>query len=250
MVILISPAKTLDWSDSNVDLFTRPDFKKEIRELVSLMRKKDPSEIRELMHVSENLATLNHERYQRFQEEFSMGNSKQALLAFKGDVYTKIDVENYGEADFDFAQSHLRILSGLYGLLRPMDLIQPYRLEMGVKLRNNKAKDLYGFWGQKIAQAINDAAKGQEIVNLASQEYFKAVDRESLHSRVVTPTFKEYRDGTYKVIGLFAKQARGLMTDFVIKNRLTDVEQLKTFQAERYEYSEPLSTEDEWVFVR
>ncbi|MCC5936204.1 MAG: peroxide stress protein YaaA [Lunatimonas sp.] len=250
MLILISPAKTLDLSESPIEQRSNPDFKREIKELVSIMKKKKPKDIKELMHVSDNLATLNHERYQRFEDDFSVENAKQALLAFKGDVYTKIDVDNFSSEDFEFAQRHLRILSGLYGLLKPLDLIQPYRLEMGVKLKNKKGKDLYSFWGSKIARAIDEVAEDGVVVNLASQEYFKAVDRSTLQAKVITPTFKEYRDGTYKVIGLFAKQARGLMTDFAIKNRLTNPEALKTFQAERYEYSDTLSSEDEWVFVR
>lgn len=250
MLILISPAKTLDLSESPIEQRSNPDFKKEIKELVSIMKKKKPKDIKALMHVSDNLAELNHERYQRFEDDFSVDNAKQALLAFKGDVYTKIDVDNFSSADFEFAQRHLRILSGLYGLLKPLDLIQPYRLEMGIKLKNKKGKDLYSFWGSKIAQAIDAAAEGGVVVNLASQEYFKAVDRSSLKAQVITPTFKEYRDGTYKVIGLFAKQARGLMTDFAIKNRLTNPEVLKAFQEAQYEYSDTLSTEEEWVFVR
>lgn len=250
MLILISPAKTLDLSESPIEQRSNPDFKKEIKELVSIMKKKKPKDIKALMHVSDNLAELNHERYQRFEDDFSVDNAKQALLAFKGDVYTKIDVDNFSPADFEFAQRHLRILSGLYGLLKPLDLIQPYRLEMGVKLKNKKGKDLYSFWGSKISKTIDEAAEGGAVVNLASQEYFKAVDRSSLQAQVITPTFKEYRDGTYKVIGLFAKQARGLMTDFAIKNRLTNPEVLKTFQEAKYEYSDTLSTEEEWVFVR
>ncbi|WP_209332067.1 peroxide stress protein YaaA [Lunatimonas salinarum] len=250
MLILISPAKTLDLSESPIELRTSPDFKREIKELVAIMKRKKPKDIKELMHVSDNLAELNHERYQRFEDDFSAENAKQALLAFKGDVYTKIDVANFTAADFEFAQQHVRILSGLYGLLKPLDLIQPYRLEMGVKLKNKKGKDLYSFWGSKIAKALDEAAEAGIVVNLASQEYFKAVDRSSLQAQVITPTFKEYRDGTYKVIGLFAKQARGMMTDFAIKNRLTNPEALKTFQEEGYEYADTLSSEEEWVFVR
>lgn len=250
MLILISPAKTLDYSSPNFKEYTQPDFVSDVKSLVSVMKRKSAEEIAELMHISKNLAQLNEERYKTFQKEFNPENSKQALLAFKGDVYTKIDVDTYSEDDFDFAQQHLRILSGLYGLLKPLDLIQPYRLEMGTRLETKKGKNLYEYWDKKIAKAINQAANGNPIVNLASQEYFKAVDLKTLKAPVITIHFKEFKNDTYQVIGLFAKQARGMMTNFAIKNKLTDPQQLKTFEQEGYEFSEPLSSEMEWVFVR
>lgn len=250
MLILISPAKTLDYSSPNFKEYTQPDFVSDVKSLVSVMKRKSAEEIAELMHISENLAQLNEERYKTFQKEFNPENSKQALLAFKGDVYTKIDVDTYTEEDFDFAQQHLRILSGLYGLLKPLDLIQPYRLEMGTRLETKKGKNLYEYWDKKIAKAINEAANGQTIINLASQEYFKAVDLKTLKAPVINIHFKEFKNGSYQIIGLFAKQARGMMTNFAIKNKLTDPENLKTFQQEGYEYSEPLSSDQDWVFVR
>ena len=250
MLILISPAKTLDYSSPNFKEYTQPDFVSDVKSLVSVMKRKSAEEIAELMHISENLAQLNEERYKTFQKEFNPENSKQALLAFKGDVYTKIDVDTYTEEDFDFAQQHLRILSGLYGLLKPLDLIQPYRLEMGTRLETKKGKNLYEYWDKKIAKAINEAANGQTIINLASQEYFKAVDLKTLKTPVINIHFKELKNGSYQIIGLFAKQARGMMTNFAIKNKLTDSENLKTFQQEGYEYSEPLSSDQDWVFVR
>lgn len=250
MLILISPAKTLDYSAPNFNQYTQPDFKTDIQSLVSVMRKKSAKEISDLMHVSENLAVLNEERYKTFQKEFTTDNSKQALLAFKGDVYTKIDVDHYSPADFEFAQQHLRILSGLYGLLKPLDLIQPYRLEMGTRLETKKGKNLYEYWDKKIAKAINEAAAGRPIVNLASQEYFKAVDLKTLKTPLVNIHFKEFKNGTYQIIGLFAKQARGMMTDFAIKNRLTHPAELKTFHLEGYEFSAQMSSESDWVFIR
>lgn len=250
MITLISPAKTLDLSESIIDKYTQPDFEREIKGLVKIMKKKSAMDIKELMGVSENLAALNRERYQNFEDNFSVKNSKQALLAFKGDVYTRIDVDEFSEADFEFAQKHLRILSGLYGLLKPLDLIQPYRLEMGIKLKNNKAKNLYGYWGSKIANAINDAKDDEIVVNLASQEYFKAVDQSKIEGRIIHPVFKEYKEGGYKIIGIFAKQARGMMTNEIIKGRINDPEQLKAFGQEGYEYADNLSAENEWVFVR
>lgn len=250
MITLISPAKTLDLSESIFNQYTQPDFDKEIKELVKIMKKKSSQDIKALMSVSDNLAELNKKRYVSFEDEFSVENSKQALLSFKGDVYTRIDVDKFSNEDFEFAQKHLRILSGLYGLLKPLDLIQPYRLEMGIKLRSNKANDLYGYWGSKIAKAINEAKDDEIVVNLASQEYFKAVDQSKLKGRIIHPVFKEYKDGKYKIIGIFAKQARGMMTNEIIKTRINDPERLKTFRQEGYEYSDNLSTENEWVFVR
>lgn len=250
MLILISPAKTLDYSTPPIQEFTQPDFTSDVKALVSVMKKKSAADIAKLMHISDNLANLNEERYKTFQKEFNFDNSKQALLAFKGDVYTKIDVDNYSEEDFAFAQDHLRILSGLYGLLKPLDLIQPYRLEMGIKLETKKGKNLYEYWDKKIAKAIDTVAAKKPIINLASQEYFKAVDLKTLKSPVITIHFKEHRNDKYQVVGFFAKQARGMMTNYAIKNKITDPEQLKTFNEEGYEFSESLSSKSDWVFIR
>jgi len=250
MLILISPAKTLDYSVPNFKEFTQPEFQQDVKSLIQVMKKKSAKEISQLMNVSDSLAALNEERFKTFQSDFNQENSKQALLAFKGDVYTRIAVDIYTSEDFDFAQHHLRILSGLYGLLKPLDLIQPYRLEMGTRLENKKGKNLYEFWDKKIAKAINEAAKGQPIINLASQEYFKAVDQKTLKSPLINIHFKEFKNEGYEIIGFFAKQARGMMTNFAIKTRLRDPEDLKTFNEERYEYSEKLSSPKDWVFVR
>ena len=250
MLILISPAKTLDYSAPNFKEFTQPEFQQDVKSLIQVMKKKSAKEISQLMNVSDSLAALNEERFKTFQTEFNSENSKQALLAFKGDVYTRISVDIFTSEDFDFAQNHLRILSGLYGLLKPLDLIQPYRLEMGTRLENKKGKNLYEFWDKKIAKAINQAAKGKPIINLASQEYFKAVDQKTLKSPLINIHFKEFKNGRYEIIGFFAKQARGMMTNFAIKTRLTNPEDLKTFNVERYEYSEKLSSPNDWVFVR
>ncbi|WP_339902505.1 peroxide stress protein YaaA, partial [uncultured Cyclobacterium sp.] len=242
MIVLISPAKTLDYNPTAISIKSQPVFKKEIAELVSIMKKKSGKAIQDLMGVSENLADLNVERYKQFSDVFNEENAKQALLAFKGDVYTHIDVASFSEEDFSFAQEHLRILSGLYGLLRPMDMIQPYRLEMGVKLKNKRGKNLYEFWGDKITKALNEIADEQPVINLASKEYFKAVKKKALKSQLVSPVFKEYKNGSYKNIGIFSKQARGLMTDFIIKNKVEDPEMLKTFNEGKYEYSESKSS--------
>lgn len=249
MITLISPAKTLDLCTSDLPIHSLPDFQKEIFELVRIMKKKSIGDIQELMGVSENLAVLNKHRFMDFQKSFDIQNSKQALLAFKGDVYMQIDVENFSKEDFEFAQEKLRILSGLYGLLKPLDLIQPYRLEMGIRLENKKGKNLYEFWGTRIAKAINEVAKGETLVNLASQEYFKAVDLKSLKPKVITPIFQEYRNGKYEVIGLFAKKARGMMVNHIIKNRINEPELLKTFNEGKYEW---IGEEEGgiWRFVR
>lgn len=250
MIALISPAKTLDMSTTEIDFSTQPDFKTDIKALVSIMKKKSAKDIQQLMKVSEQIAQLNEERYHNFKKDFTTENAKQALLAFKGDVYRSMDVDNYSKADFDFAQDHLRILSGLYGLLKPLDLIQPYRLEMGISLENKKGKNLYEYWGTKISKAINQVAKGETVINLASQEYAKAVDKKTLKSPLIHVNFKEYRDGKYKIIGIFAKQARGMMADYIIKKRITDPEKIKLFNMEGYEFSEPESKKNEWIFVR
>lgn len=250
MLILISPAKTLDYSAPTFKESTQPDFQTDTHSLVRIMKKKTAKEIGELMHISDNLAELNDERFKTFQKDFTSENSKQALLAFKGDVYTKIEVDEYSKDDFQFAQKHLRILSGLYGLLKPLDLIQPYRLEMGIKLENKKGKNLYEFWDKKISKAINEASNGQTIINLASQEYFKSVHLKTLKSPLINIEFKEYKNNSYKIIGFFAKHARGMMSNFAIKNRITNPEQLKTFNESGYEYSEKMSDEKNWIFVR
>jgi uncharacterized protein len=215
-------------------------------ELVAIMKKKSASELMQLMDISENLAQLNSERYKNFKKTFEPEHSKQALLAFKGDVYTKMDVENYSVEDFEFAQKYLRILSGLYGLLKPLDLIQPYRLEMGIRLENKRGKNLYEFWGSRIAKAINEVANGDPIINLASQEYFRAVHVDKLTSKIITPVFKEFKNGKYQVIGLFAKQARGMMTDYIIKNRISNPDELKVFNLGRYEF---IKENEQWRMV-
>ena len=205
------------------------------------------------MKISDKLAALNQQRYQDFQTPFTPDNAKQSLLAFKGDVYRGMAVEDYTEEDLAFAQDHLRILSGLYGMLRPLDLMQPYRLEMGTKLATEKEKNLYEFWGSSIAELINQALEKQKdpcVVNLASNEYFKSVDRKTLKGRVLDIVFKENKADGYKIIAIYAKRARGLMADFVIRNRIETVEALQGFDAEGYTFRESLSEPDSWTFCR
>jgi len=250
MLLVISPAKTLDYSQPEYSTHTQPDFPSEVKDLVGVLRKKSAAQISKLMHLSDSLATLNEERYKTFTETFSPDNSKQALLAFKGEVYAKMEADNFTPEDLEFAQQHLRILSGLYGLLKPLDLMQPYRLEMGTKLKTKKGNSLYDYWGTKISKALNAAGEGQTLVNLASQEYFKSVDQKTLKLPVITIHFKEHKDGKYQVVGFFAKQARGLMARYAILNRITDPEQLKTFHEDGYEFADTLSSAQDWVFVR
>ena len=250
MLLVISPAKTLDYSHPEYSAHTQPDFTSEVKDLVGVLRKKSATQISKLMHLSDSLSILNEERYQTFTDTFSQDNSKQAILAFKGEVYAKMEADNFTAEDLEFAQQHLRILSGLYGLLKPLDLIQPYRLEMGTKLKTKKGDTLYDYWGTKISKALNAAGEGRTLVNLASQEYFKAVDKKTLKLPIITIHFKEHREGNYQVVGFFAKQARGLMTRYAIQNRITDPEQLKVFQEDGYEFAERLSSAQDWVFVR
>jgi cytoplasmic iron level regulating protein YaaA (DUF328/UPF0246 family) len=250
MLLVISPAKTLDYSHPEYSAHTQPDFTSEVKDLVGVLRKKSATQISKLMHLSDSLSILNEERYQTFTDTFSPDNSKQAILAFKGEVYAKMEADNFTAEDLEFAQQHLRILSGLYGLLKPLDLIQPYRLEMGTKLKTKKGDTLYDYWGTKISKALNAAGEGRTLVNLASQEYFKAVDKKTLKLPVITIHFKEHKEGNYQVVGFFAKQARGLMSRYAIQNRITDPEQLKVFQEDGYEFAERLSSSQDWVFVR
>ena len=215
--------------------------------MVSIMKKKKSADIRKLMDVSENIAVMNEKRYKDFKKTYEPDHAKQALLTFNGEVYTKIEVESFSDEDFEFAQNHVRILSGLYGLLKPMDLIQPYRLEMGIKLKNKKGKNLYEFWGKRIAKAITSIAGDAPVVNLASAEYFKAIDQKSIKAPIVSPVFLEFKKGKYQNIGIFSKQARGMMTNFIIKNRITDPQVLKTFNEAGYEWA---GNDTEWKFVR
>ena len=258
MLILISPAKTLDFeTPATVDHFTQPDFLSNTEILVEQLRQLSAQEISSLMKVSDKLGQLNASRYQTWQLNFDTTNAKQALIAFQGDVYQGMDVDSFNPEDFDFAQKHLRILSGLYGILRPLDLIQPYRLEMGTKLVHAKlhlsADTLYEFWGDKLTQAINkqlEKSDNKTIVNLASNEYFKAVKPKLLTGKIITPVFKDWKNGKYKIISIYAKKARGMMTAYIIKNRLENVEDLKDFAEAGYRFNTELSERENLVFTR
>ena len=254
MLMVISPAKTLDYQTPPVtQRYTQPEHLDHAQDLIALLRDFTPRQIAELMHLSDKLAGLNAARFGSWTKTFTPENAKQALLAFKGDVYTGLNAEDFSEADFDFAQTHLRMLSGLYGVLRPLDLMQPYRLEMGTKLANPRGNNLYDFWGERISGWLNDAltAQGDEVLlNLASSEYFSAVKRKALNARIIDTEFKDLKNGQYKIISFYAKKARGLMARYVIKQRLNNPEQLKDFNDQGYAYSAEHSTLNKLVFLR
>jgi len=254
VLTVISPAKTLDYeTPATTRQATQPAFLSRASELVEDARRLTPGDIQSLMGVSESIANLNHERFMNWHPEFTRQNAKQALLAFKGDVYTGLAAETLDAKGLKFAQKHLRILSGLYGLLRPLDLMQPYRLEMGLRFNNRVGKNLYEFWGNDISDAVQaDLKKSGSplLINLASNEYFKSVNAKTLDAEIITPVFKDLKQGKYKVISFFAKKARGLMARFIIDHQLNDPEGLKEFDAEGYYFSKTLSTASELVFLR
>jgi len=254
MLAVISPAKTLDFESSlPAHEPTQPQFLDDAAELISVLRKRTRPQLRELMDISEDLADLNFRRYREWAPPFDEDNARAALLAFKGDVYTGFELDSYGPDDFRFAQDHLRILSGLYGVLRPLDLIQPYRLEMGTKLRTDRGKDLYEFWGDRITKALDEACSesgSKRLVNLASNEYFSAVQPHRLGTEIVTPQFKDLKKGVYKVISFYAKRARGMMCDFMVRHRVDDPEGLKGFDGGGYRFNGELSEGNQWVFTR
>ncbi|WP_433885269.1 peroxide stress protein YaaA [Pseudomonas vranovensis] len=254
MLTVISPAKTLDYETPPVtQRYTQPQYLDDSQELIVQLRELSPAQISELMHLSDKLAGLNAARFGSWTPAFTPDNAKQALLAFKGDVYTGLDAQSLSEDDFSYAQEHLRMLSGLYGLLRPLDLMQPYRLEMGTKLANARGKDLYAFWGTRISEWLNQALAEQGddlLLNLASNEYFSAVKRNALKARVINTEFRDFKNGQYKIISFYAKKARGMMSRFVIQKRINDPEQLKQFDVQGYYYSAELSKADNLVFLR
>ncbi len=254
MLAVISPAKTLDYdTPPPVADYSRPDLLSESALLIERLRQLSETDIARLMKVSGNIAALNHRRYSLWQPPFEPGNAKQALFAFQGDVYQGLDAATLSTTDIEYAQQHLRILSGLYGLLRPLDLMQPYRLEMGTSLGNARGKDLYAFWGDEISRQLNISLQAQGddcLINLASQEYFKAVQQKALKGRIIHVVFKERRGLDYAIIGVYAKRARGLMVRYMIQHRLQQPGQLKAFDWEGYHYADGLSNDSTYVFTR
>lgn len=254
MIITLSPSKGQDFETPIADVAaTVPRMLDDTRLLIEELRRYKPEEIRSLMEVSDKIAALNVERYKAFHLPFTRENARPALFAFKGDVYRGIEPRDYRDEELAFAQQHLRILSGLYGCLRPLDLIQPYRLEMKTKLKNPRGDNLYQFWGDRITRCLNEELKRQQeptLVNLASNEYFRAVKPKLLEGRLLQINFKEVKNGKARVIAVFAKRARGLMADYIIRHRLEASEPLKQFDREGYGFSAGDSDENQWTFVR
>lgn len=254
MLIVVSPAKSLDYETPvRTRKHSEPQFLKEASQLVGQLRKMSPDDLSELMNISGKLGELNHTRYANWHTPFSTPEARQAMFAFKGDVYLGLKAEDFSVSDVNFAQKHLRILSGLYGLLRPLDLMLPYRLEMGTRLENKRGKNLYEFWGSKITDALNEEFAKQRskvLVNLASNEYFNSVQAKTLNAQVISPVFKDWSSGKYRVLSFFAKKARGEMAAFIIRNRIDTAAALKDFSVDGYRYSEADSTPDKPVFLR
>ena len=254
MFFVLSPAKNLNEKDpSPVSSFTQPDLLPEAEILMQELRQLAPQQIAELMHVSDKIALLNAERNAVWHTPFTPENAKQAVFMFNGDVYEGIAADTFKPEQIDYLQQHVRLLSGLYGVLRPLDLMQPYRLEMGTAFANSHGKNLYEFWGDKITDLLNQTLKQADsdvLINLASQEYFKSVNTQKLNARLITPIFKDEKNGKYKIISFYAKRARGLMVRYAAKHGITEPEMLKNFDYEGYSFNEAASNEAEWVFMR
>ena len=254
MLTVISPAKTLDFDTPTVtNAFTQPVHLTQSRKLVRRMRQLSGQELSKLMHVSENIADLNQQRFKQWKTPFKPDNARQAIFAFKGDVYIGLDAYTMTKQNVEFAQDHLRILSGLYGVLRPLDLMQAYRLEMGTRIDTDMGNNLYQFWNGRITRTLNQELKqsgSNALINLASNEYFKSIKPKLLKADVITPVFKDYNKSKYQVIGFFAKKARGLMARYIIDNEIDDPAALKDFGAEGYAFNKAMSDSHEWVFTR
>ncbi|MEN8283097.1 peroxide stress protein YaaA [Acinetobacter gerneri] len=254
MLALISPAKTLDYQSTlPTDEHTLPRLLQQSQQLIDVSRKLSASQIANLMSVSEKIANLNVERFRDWDSDFDLSNARQAIFAFKGDVYTGLDAYHLDEKDFKFAQKHLRMLSGLYGLLRPLDLMMPYRLEMGTRLENPRGHNLYEFWGDIITNLINEdleQAGSNVLVNIASDEYYKSVKESKIKAEIIKPVFLDQKNGKYKVISFYAKKARGLMARFIIENQLSGIEDLKSFNTDGYYFDAASSLAGELVFKR
>ena len=254
MLTIISPAKTLDYQSPLITTtHTLPDCLEATKQLITVCKKLTSDDLAKLMSISPKLAAVNYERFQNWHPDFNLQNARQAILAFKGDVYEGLHVEDFTASDLQFAQSHLRILSGLYGLLKPLDLIQPYRLEMGIRLKNGDKTNLYQFWGESLTDKLNEElAKSSQptLINLASNEYFKAIQVKHLNGKIIQPIFLDKSKDDYKVISFYAKKARGLMSRFIIKNSINNCNDIKSFNLDGYQFDSHRSTELEWYFTR
>lgn len=254
MLMIISPAKTLDFTTpASIATHSVPRFLSQSRVLIDIARQLSPADISALMKISDKLGILNYERFHDWEIPFTPANAKQAILAFKGDVYTGLAADSLNEEDLLWANEHLAVLSGLYGLLKPLDLMQAYRLEMGTKLANPMGKNLYEFWGSQITDAINEqlaASQHPVLINLASNEYYKVIQAKSIAANIITPVFKDEKNGQYKIISFYAKKARGLMARWIIENRITDPKALVNFDVDGYFYDAEQSDAKNWVFLR
>jgi cytoplasmic iron level regulating protein YaaA (DUF328/UPF0246 family) len=252
MKIIISPAKSLDFeSSAKTTMFTHPSFLKESSQVIKKLKGLSENKLSELMKISPNLASLNYDRNQNWKTPFTTKNSKQAIYAFTGEVFKGIEVSSLDDDKINLLQDRLRILSGLYGLLKPLDLIQPYRLEMGTRIKIGQADNLYKFWNTTLAESLNNEMHDNELlINLASSEYFKAVPKKALKNQMITPIFKELKNGEYKIVMTYAKRARGLMVRYILDNNVNSLDELKGFNIEGYGFSESLSTDSEFVFIR
>ncbi len=254
MIAILAPTKTMDFAPGTLpDEHTRPRFEEQACKIIEVLRSYDKPGLSDLMDISEQLADLTHQRIRNFQKEPGRKNSRQALFAYKGDVYANMQVDSYTRDELLFAQEHIRILSGLYGILRPLDLIQPYRLEMQTPLSVDKHKDLYKFWGEQLSNALLEDIRGQQtpmIINLTSNEYLKALPGKDIKKSLIHIDFKEFRDGQYKTIAIYSKKARGLMADFIVRNKIDRPEDLKAFDTEQYHFNERLSEDKTFVFTR
>ena len=254
MLILLSPAKTLDYSIHSKSNHTAPQFLKQSSKLIKILRQKEPKDIASLMGLSDKLASLNFDRYQSWKASKTLSDdAKPSVLVFKGDVYQGLSADTFNTKQLKFSQKHLRILSGLYGILKPMDLIKPYRLEMGTKLVTDKGKNLYEFWGNAIQKNIInelDEQKSDLVINLASKEYFSVIGKMPEYLNVVSPAFRDFKNGKYKIISFYAKRARGLMARWIIENNIKDFERLSEFNVDGYYYSSKESSVNEPVFLR
>ncbi|MBL7055786.1 peroxide stress protein YaaA [Candidatus Woesearchaeota archaeon] len=250
MIITLSPAKTLNYQTKvPFDNFSIPEFLKDSKELIDILKKKNEKDISNLMNVSSSIAKLNYERYQKWQIHFTKNNARQAIFTFNGAVYKGLNFSEYNKQDFERMQKNIRILSGLYGILKPLDLMQPYRLEMGTKLENKKGKNLYEFWKETITKKINEECD-DILINLASKEYSDTIDTKKLKCEVIDIVFKDYKNGKYRIIGVNAKRARGLFANFIIKNNIKDVKDLTKFKEMNYKYDKNSSTNSELIFLR
>tara|TARA_Y100000389_G_scaffold53333_1_gene49204 strand:- start:9063 stop:9827 length:765 start_codon:yes stop_codon:yes gene_type:complete len=254
MITLLSPSKKLNFDTQNiVQDYTQCDFISSAEQLALEAKNLSENDLRELMGISDNLAKLNRERFDRWSLPFSISNAKQAILAFNGGVYSGLNAENFKDDDFKFAQNHVRILSGLYGILKPLDLIQPYRLEMGISFKNKRGKNLYEFWKDDLTENLNNSIKSHKdrtIINCASIEYFSAIDLKKFDGNVLSVAFKEYRNDELKFISFNAKKARGMMTRFIVNNKIDTSDSLKDFNYDNYKFDQKLSDKFSYVFTR